>query len=202
MDVRLVTSNLGKFREVREILDGYGVQVRRVDRRFVEPQSDSLEVVVRAKLDAIPPDSGVYLVDDSGLFIPALGGFPGVYSAHILRIWGYRALPPLLARRSRTAVFRTVAGVRVGRKVVLFTGETSGTIVARPRGRGGFGYDPIFQPRGSRRTYAEMTLEEKNRTSHRAKAFRQVGSFLHSRASSRARRPSPAPRKGTKRTSL
>lgn len=204
MDVRFVTSNDGKFREVAAILAPYGIRVRRVRRVLPEPQTDQLETVVTAKLGALPPNSLPTIVEDSGLFIPSLNGFPGVYSAHFYRVWGFGPIQYLLRGRSRRAVFRTVAGLRVGRRTHLFVGECIGTITPRTRGEAGFGFDPIFQPVGTRRTYSQMPLGEKNRHSHRARAFIRLARFLSSGASKGVRpRPGPVKRKskGTKRAS-
>jgi|HubBroStandDraft_3_1064219.scaffolds.fasta_scaffold284253_2 XTP/dITP diphosphohydrolase len=178
MEVEFCTSNPGKLREARGILAPYGLTVRSLRRRLPEPQADSLEEVVRAKLAAVPPNPIPRFVEDSGLFLTGLGGFPGVYSAYIYRIWEFAPILELLRRRPRDAVFRTVAGVRRGTTVRYFLGECHGTITARPRGTLGFGFDPIFQPNGSARTFAEMRPEAKWAISHRGQALRAVGEFL------------------------
>jgi XTP/dITP diphosphohydrolase len=174
MDVAVVTSNPGKFREIAHLLRRAGISSRRVDRALPEIQADRLEPVVRAKLAALGGRSGWSLVDDSGLFVSALRGFPGVYSAYVYRTLGYEPLLRWLDGRPRDAIFRTVAGLRYGNRTRLFVGATRGTIARRPRGRGGFGFDPVFVPHGSARTYAEMSLQEKERVSHRARALRGV----------------------------
>ena len=179
--VAFVSTNPGKFREVRAILESYGVETRWRRRTLPEPQAERLEEVVDLKLDAVGDLDGYVLVEDSGLFVPSLGGFPGVYSAHFLKIWQFGPLLELLARRDRSAYFRTVAGLRRGRKRWMFSGEVRGRIAARPRGKGGFGYDPIFIPDGWDETFAEADAESKNRVSHRARSIRKVGRFLSSR---------------------
>ncbi len=203
MDVRFVTSNAGKVREVQRLLAGTGIRLRQDRRSLPEPQADRLEPVVRAKLAAVPRATEAILVEDSGLFLPSLGGFPGVYSAYIYRIWGCGPLLELLRSRDRSATFQAVAGVRTRAGIRLFTGACKGTIARSPRGEGGFGFDPIFRPTGSLRTFAEMEPDEKNRYSHRALAMRQAVRYLLSlphdrryrRPGGRARRES----KGTKR---
>lgn len=177
-DVTFVSTNPGKFGEVRELLREFGIAVRWKRRELPEPQADRLEDVLAAKLDAVADVRGCVLVEDSGLFIPSLGGFPGVYSAHFLRIWKFDPIFELLRRRPRGAYYRAIAGLRVGRRTWTFAGEVRGAIARRPAGRGGFGYDPIFVPRGWDRTFAEGTAEEKNAVSHRARAIRQVGEHL------------------------
>ena len=182
MDVSLVTTNGGKVAEIRALLPG--VHVHWVDRALVEPQADSLEEVAREKLRQVPRTRGFVLLEDSGLFIESLHGFPGVYSSHIYRIWKFEPILRLLRGRSRAATFRTVAGIRHGRQIRFFTGECRGEITPRPRGTGGFGFDPIFRPSGSRRTFGEMSVSEKSRFSHRARAMRKVAQYLAQRAPS------------------
>lgn len=180
-DVTFVSTNPGKFREVRDLLAPCGVRTRWRRRVLPEPQADTLEEVVAAKLAAVRDVPGYVLVEDSGLFIPSLHGFPGVYSAHFLKIWKFGPILELLEQRNRRAYFRTVAGVARGNRRWMFVGEVRGSIADRPRGHRGFGYDPIFVPTGGTRTFGEIAPEEKNRQSHRARAIRQVGQLLRER---------------------
>jgi XTP/dITP diphosphohydrolase len=176
--VTFVSRNAGKVPEVRAVLAESGVRLRWRKREFVEPQVPTLEEVVAAKLHAVRDVPGDVLVEDSGLFIPSLHGFPGVYSAHFLEIWGFGPMLELLRTRSPKAFFRTVAGVRRGTQQWTFVGEVHGAIARRPAGKGGFGYDPIFVPDGWTRTFAQVPAAEKDAISHRARAVRQVGEFL------------------------
>jgi XTP/dITP diphosphohydrolase len=186
IDVTFVTTNPGKFREVRDILRPYGLRVRWKKRELPEPQAADLAEVVAAKLDAVRDVPGYVLVEDSGLFIPSLAGFPGVYSAHFLRAWRFRPIFELLRRRRRSAYFRAVVGLQRGGRRWVFSGEVQGTIARRAAGRGGFGYDPIFVPRGWSRTFAQGSAAEKNAISHRARAIRQVGEHFRRPARRRA----------------
>jgi XTP/dITP diphosphohydrolase len=188
MDVRFVSSNPDKFREVSGILEPFGIRVRWLRRELPEPQSDRLEPVVLSKLADLPRDDRTYVVEDSGIFIDGLGGFPGVYSAYAYRTIGLAGILRLLRGRSRRAVFRTVAGVRHRGTTRLAEGISRGSIALRPRGTGGFGYDPIFIPSGERRTFAEMGPLEKAHLSHRGAAIRRVGRWLAHGGSSGARR--------------
>lgn len=178
--VTFVSTNPGKYREVRALLRPYGIRVRWTRRKLPEPQTAELEEVVRSKLDAVRDLPGWVLVEDSGLFIPSLNGFPGVYSAHILDIWGFGPLFELLKKRSRAASFRAVAGLRRGREIWLFPGEVRGRIAPRAAGAYGFGYDPIFIPDGEKRTFAQIPAAAKNELSHRSQALRAVGRMLAS----------------------
>jgi XTP/dITP diphosphohydrolase len=199
IDVTFVSTNPGKFREVRDVLRPYGIRVRWKRRTLPEPQADRLEDVVVSKLDAVRDVPGTVLVEDSGLFIPSLHGFPGVYSAHFLRLWKFGPMLELLRRRRRDAHFRAVVGLREHGERRVFSGQVDGRIARRAAGRGGFGYDPIFVPRGWTRTFAQGTAVEKNAISHRARALRGVGEYL-SRRPSRARRNSARARAVRRRT--
>jgi XTP/dITP diphosphohydrolase len=122
--------------------------------------------------------------DDTGLEIDALHGEPGVYSA---RYAGEQrnsvdnmqlVLEKLTGKSNRKARFRTVIALWWEGNSHLFEGIVEGTITHAPVGNQGFGYDPIFQPAGSTKTFAEMTMEEKNQWSHRARAVQQLVEFL------------------------
>jgi XTP/dITP diphosphohydrolase len=124
------------------------------------------------------------LADDSGLEVEALNGSPGVYSAR------YAGEPKddqanlnlllqnLVGVENRKARFVTVLTYAVNGEYHSFEGEIQGTIVHAPRGTQGFGYDPIFQPENESRTFAEMSLEEKNKIAHRARALEKFKIFL------------------------
>ncbi len=170
--IAFVTTNEGKFREVSAKLLDAGVRIVREDRTYPEIQTDRLEKVVRFAATVLDDQiRGEYLIDDSGLFLDALGGFPGVYSAYVHKRLGCAGILTLLdGVGDRGAAFQTVFLLRRGGDHEVFHGETRGTIADRARGAGGFGFDPIFVPEGASKTFAEMSLSEKNATSHRARA--------------------------------
>jgi XTP/dITP diphosphohydrolase len=124
------------------------------------------------------------LADDSGLEVEALGGAPGVYSARYagepkddqanLQL----LLKNLRGNTNRNARFVTVLTYFEGANYHAFEGEIRGTIIDEPRGTQGFGYDPVFQPENEERTFAEMSLEEKNKIAHRARALQKFKNFL------------------------
>jgi len=125
--------------------------------------------------------------DDSGLEVDALNGAPGVYSA---RYAGEKRnsednvtllLKNMIGEVSRDARFRTVITLVEMGGIHSFVGEISGTITNERRGNQGFGYDPVFQPNGYTQTFAEMSLEQKNKISHRAIAIGKLSEFLKSR---------------------
>jgi len=124
------------------------------------------------------------LADDSGLEVDALHGAPGVYSARYagepkndqanLQL----LLKNLASQANRSARFVTVLTYFDGASYHSFEGEIKGSIVEVPRGTQGFGYDPVFQPENQTRTFAEMTLAEKNKIAHRARALEKFKNFL------------------------
>ncbi|KAB2917020.1 MAG: non-canonical purine NTP diphosphatase [Bacteroidetes bacterium] len=122
--------------------------------------------------------------DDTGLEVEALNGEPGVYSA---RYAGLQKNPEdnirlllekLQPHSNRKARFRTVIALIIEGKEYTFDGIAEGEIISSKRGEEGFGYDPVFVPAGHTRTFAEMTLDEKNELSHRAKAFAKMKEHL------------------------
>ena len=122
--------------------------------------------------------------DDTGLMVEALDGAPGVYSA---RYAGeekndeanvQKLLKEMEGQKNRKARFKTVIALNMNGHEILFTGICTGSITTEKRGSHGFGYDPVFQPDGFDKTFAEMTLEEKSQLSHRSKAVRELISYL------------------------
>lgn len=122
--------------------------------------------------------------EDTGLEVEVLGGVPGVKSA---RFAGEKAtaaenmaklLELMMGKSNRKARFVTVISLRINGEHHLFSGVCTGTIAALPAGNDGFGYDPLFIPDGSTLSFAEMSMEEKNRFSHRKKAVQSMVSFL------------------------
>lgn len=152
------------------------------DRRYPEIQTDRLEKVLKFAATILDDEiKGDYLIDDSGLFIEALGGFPGVYSAYVQKRLGNAGVLKIMAGQAyRAAWFETAFLLRHGLDHEVFHGESVGTIADRERGSGGFGFDPIFLPEGSSKTFAEMSLAEKNRMSHRGRAVDALLAFLTS----------------------
>ncbi|MEA3558453.1 MAG: XTP/dITP diphosphatase [Candidatus Thermoplasmatota archaeon] len=184
--IRIVTTNPGKLKEIKRYMDTLELEVGLQESMFIEVQAGTLEEVVQYGLDQLAPtiEDGVSLIkDDSGLFIDALSGFPGVYSAYVQRTISNEGILKLMEGvKDRGAVFRTVIGYRMKNGGTgLFRGECRGAISREIRGRQGFGFDPIFIPEGKSITFAEMSLKEKNSMSHRINALKKLVAFLSSR---------------------
>ncbi len=122
--------------------------------------------------------------DDTGLMVDALDGAPGVYSARYAGPGHDSAanmkllLERMADKDNRNAHFSTVIALVMGGEEHIFEGRVDGTIAREPSGCGGFGYDPVFVPENSGRTFSEMTAEEKNAISHRGRATRKLMEFL------------------------
>lgn len=177
------TDNVNKFNEARRILADYNVAVGMLRVKCLEIQSDSLEEVASSSvLDAYQRGHLPLIVEDAGLFVDCLNGFPGPYAAYAYRTIGNNGLLRLMEKAAdRTARFESVVAYfdEGFDSPVCFRGAVNGIIATYERqgGGGGFGFDPVFIPHESRRTFAEMTLEEKNSFSHRAGALRRFGEW-------------------------
>jgi XTP/dITP diphosphohydrolase len=175
-----VTTNEGKFREVSRMLADAGIETEMVDLDYLEIQSDKLEEVVQNALDWLSGKvEGDFLIDDSGLFVSSLGGFPGVHSSYVFDTIGREGVIKLLEGvEDRYAQFVCCFGLHWMNDDFLFKGSVVGAIADIERGDNGFGFDPIFIPSGGDKTFAEISLEEKNRLSHRRKAMDKVLEYL------------------------
>lgn len=184
--VVLATGNAGKLRELRDLLRPLEIDVVAQSTLGVQPPPEDGDTFVANALikarHAATLTGLAAIADDSGLEVDALAGAPGVWSARF-------AGPDATDERNNDLLLRRLAGVPDARRTARYrcamvyvrSGDDpapivreaswDGCIASEPRGAGGFGYDPLFIPRGERRTAAEMSPDEKNRVSHRALAL-------------------------------
>ena len=184
----LATHNEHKAQEFRDILPQYSVQTLAdlEHNEEIEETATDLEGNSLIKAETIFKRYGhVVISDDSGLEVDALNGAPGVYSA---RYAGEprndqrnteKLLDKLHGAFNRDAQFRTVITLMNAEKSFQFEGIVSGTIAKSPRGKDGFGYDPVFVPEGYQQTFAELAADVKNKISHRANAIEKLLNFLN-----------------------
>jgi XTP/dITP diphosphohydrolase len=171
------TNNFHKFNEARRVLAEHKIAVGMLRVKALEIQSDSLSDIAQASVvDAFRRCHLPVIVEDAGLFINALKGFPGPYAAYAYKTIGNAGLLKLMEKvADRKATFKSAIACYDGHGApICFEGEAAGKIAHKERvgnGKSGFGFDPIFQPDGSAKTFAEMALEEKNGFSHRAKVI-------------------------------
>lgn len=182
MKLVLASQNQKKLKEMREILSQLGVEVCLQSEAGVnvdvEETGTTFEENSLLKARAVMEASGMpAIADDSGLCVDALGGAPGVYSARyggegLDDVGRYRLLLENMKGMPRAAKFVSVITCCFPNgDVITARGECPGTIAFAPMGEGGFGYDPIFFIPGLKKTFAQLTAEEKNAISHRGKAL-------------------------------
>ncbi len=185
MKILFVTSNEDKMREIREILTGLPLEIQSLREAGLHPEivedGGSFQENALIKVRALPlTEDVIFMADDSGLSIDALGGKPGIYSSRFLGEKTpypekHKALLELLQNvpeEKRTARYTCAVAVRFpdGTESVS-TGTMEGRIAFEPKGHNGFGYDPLFFFPPANMTAAEMTEEAKNAESHRFKAL-------------------------------
>ena len=178
------TGNVNKFNEARSILSPYGIAVGMLRVKGDEIQSDSLKEIAQASvINAYKRSRLPIFVEDAGLFIDALSGFPGPYAAYVYKTIHNSGILRLMENmKNRQAKFQSVIAYcdQTLCQPECFDGESNGEITLierRQKGKSAFGFDPIFQPVGSRKSFAEMTIEEKNGFSHRAMAIRKFAEW-------------------------
>jgi len=180
-----VTHNQGKVREVRAALETIGWELEHVDLEYEEIQADTLEEVARKSISVVAGQlKRPCLLEDAGLFVDALHGFPGVYSAYVLRSIGCEGLLRLMqGQPNRSARFRSMMAYWPGEgEPLLFSGASEGLIAEEIRGGGGFGFDPVFistELEGGV-TFAEVDTATKNTVNHRARSLTKLIGHLSS----------------------
>ena len=182
--VFFATGNIHKFNEARSLLARLDIAVGMLRVKNTEIQSDNLVEIAQASArEAFKRCLLPLIVEDAGLFIHALNGFPGPYAAYAYKTIGNKGVLKLMETvENRKALFQSAFAYcdSEAEAPLLFEGEAEGEITVNERegnGRSGFGFDPIFRPSGNIQTFAQMTIEEKNDFSHRAKGFRKFAEW-------------------------
>jgi non-canonical purine NTP pyrophosphatase (RdgB/HAM1 family) len=175
----LVSTNPNKGIEAERIL---GVPVLRVSIALPEIQAATVEDITRYKAEVAKNKGyGRLIVEDVSLGFDELGNFPGPYVRWLLEAAGGKGLAAIAyALNNRAAKAQCCVGYWNGREVKVFLGEVAGEILVKPRGERHFGWDAWFLPTGSKKTFAEMSAEEKDAVSHRGRAYRLLAEHLHS----------------------
>ena len=188
----IASANAHKVEEYRELLKDQDVDLHSLADYpgFPGVEEDGTTFAENASIKAVAVskycDEPAF-ADDSGLEVMALDGRPGIYSARYAENDPARRaklLSELEGVTDRRARFVCVIAIAYNGEVIeTFEGEVKGTIITEERGKGGFGYDPLFVPDGYDQTFAEMPQELKNKISHRAEAFRKVVEFIEEQMS-------------------
>ncbi len=184
--VFFATGNIHKFNEARVVLAEHGLAAAMLRMKGVEIQSESLtEIAGTSALGAYKQAHLPVIVEDAGFFVDALKGFPGPYAAYVYKTIGNEGVLKLMGGLlNRQATFHSVIAYcnNDSGAVNCFEGEAIGKVTKAQRrsGKSAFGFDPIFQPDCADKTFAEMSIEEKNRFSHRAKALSKFAEWYKS----------------------
>jgi len=169
--LKIITSNPGKVLEYREALASFSIDTEHIRIPYDEIQTSELNDVVKHGMRTLK-ELGLkdFIIDDSGLFIDALNGFPGVYSSYVQKTLGNAGILKLMENvNKRNANFQCCIGCNINGNDIIVLGRCDGTILKKEKGTEGFGYDPIFSIDG-KRSLAEVPLSEKNKISHRGNA--------------------------------
>ncbi len=179
MRVYFVTSNKNKFREVERMLDSELVM-----EPLEIPEVQALEVkevVTEKARKAYEIVKKPLIVEDTGLYISALNGFPGALAKWMFGSMENEGVCKMLdCYKDRSAYAETCICFNDGKRCRVFSGRVYGTIARHPRGGGGFGWDRIFQPKGHSKTFGEMGMDKKNSMSMRAEAVLKLKRALDS----------------------
>ena len=176
-DVFFVSSNIHKFKEAKEILDSFGIPIQFFKLNLEEIQSNSIkQIAIKKAQDAFSKCKKPLIVEDDGIFIDSLGGFPGPYSSYVHKTIGNKGILNLL-KYTRGAKFVSTITYCDKNNFESFEGKLTGTISKSEKGRG-WGFDPIFIPKNTTKTFGELI--NKNNLSHRYKALKKFSNwYLH-----------------------
>ena len=172
-----VSSNIHKFKEAKEILDSFGIPIQFFKLNLVEIQSNSIkEIAIKKAQDAFSKCKKPLIIEDDGLQVDSLDGFPGPYSSYVQKTIGNQGILALL-NKNRSAKFVSNITYCDKSSFKCFEGKLSGTISKSEKGKG-WGFDPIFIPKNLKKTFGE--LNDKNNFSHRYKALKKFSNwYLH-----------------------
>ncbi|CAB3402641.1 unnamed protein product [Caenorhabditis bovis] len=176
--VTFVTGNVGKLREVKQILKGF--EITNIDVDLNEYQGEPEFIAEKKCKEAAESVRGPVLVEDTSLCFNAMGGLPGPYIKWFLKKLGPEGLFKMLdGFEDKTAYAQCIFAYTEGvdKPVVIFSGKCPGRIVS-PRGPRDFGWDPCFEPEGFDQTFAEMEKDVKNTISHRSKALDKLKEYF------------------------
>jgi XTP/dITP diphosphohydrolase len=183
-EIIFVTGNRGKLAEATLALKPFGITVVGETADFLEPQTDDMqEIAVQKAVQALKLFNKPVVCEDTGIYFEAFKNFPGVYSKPLVKAVGVEGALRLLDGLQREAFFQTIlcyADPQMHVVPVPFQGRVYGKVIDSPRGNAHeqMPYDFIFSPDGTGgRTFAEISAEEKNNFSHRARAFQKFGEW-------------------------
>lgn len=182
MNIAFITTNKHKYEEVKDILQDIPIELEHLDMEYEENHDDGIEAIARTASEKLAQELNRPIVlEDTGLFFEAYNGFPGALPKFIYQSIGFKGIFKLLEGESRNAYFKTVVGYcEPNKKPQLFEGIMKGKITEKVHNenKDTMPYDKIFIPDGKQATISDMTIEEKNTFSQRAKAFKEFKEYL------------------------
>lgn len=188
MKLIFATNNPHKVQEIKQVLPSFfsiiTLQEAGINIEIPEPHDTLWQNAAEKATVIYNLTKTSCFSEDTGLEVPALNNEPGVKSARYAGddCSSEKNIAKLLFKlqqvTNRNAQFRTVIYLMLNKEVHYFEGVCAGSIINEPKGNGGFGYDPVFVPNGSEKTFAQMNMEEKSRYSHRSKAMARLVAFL------------------------
>ncbi|MCL4315128.1 MAG: RdgB/HAM1 family non-canonical purine NTP pyrophosphatase [Candidatus Thermoplasmatota archaeon] len=180
--ISFVTSNEHKFHEVSVFMKEVGMEVTWVKMKYEEIQDEDVKKVSLLSMKSLQGViNGDFFIEDTGLFIADLKGFPGAYASYVQKTIGNDGILKLLEGRESEAYFETCISLSLSGKISQFTGTLKGRMATTQTGKSGFGYDPIFIPEGEKMSLAQIETSRKNEISHRGRALREMVNFLRNK---------------------
>lgn len=178
MTLYFITGNKNKFKEAKSIIPN--LKQLHIDLPEIQ-EFDSHKIIKQKLIQALNYKDSEFIVEDTSLYMDCFNGLPGPLIKWFLQKLGNKGLFNIAKKLNKyNAEAKTVIGyVKHNNKIHFFEGSTKGTIV-EPKLKTNFGWDPIFQPRGYNKSFAEMTKQEKNKISMRRKAFQKLKDYLSS----------------------
>ncbi|MFS4468098.1 non-canonical purine NTP diphosphatase [Maribacter sp. 2210JD10-5] len=189
MELVFATHNPNKVKEIQQLLPEHIHLISLHDlgcTQAIPETANTLQGNARLKADFVTKTyHRPCFADDTGLLVDSLKGAPGIFSARYAGPENNananmdKLLLNLKNQKERSAYFKTVIALNINNETVYFEGEVHGKIITEKKGIKGFGYDPVFQPDGYDKTFAQLPLEIKNKISHRGKAFSKLIAYLN-----------------------
>ncbi len=173
--IYFITGNENKLIEAKEFIP----EIKSININLTEIQSTNPKDIIKHKLEEAKKnhEGNKFIVDDVSLYLEGMKDLPGPLIKFFEKSIGIKGIVELTKIFGNKTIVRGIIGYYNNGKIEYFEGNIKGIIV-EPRGDKGFGWDPIFQPEGYEKTFAEMTLEEKNKISHRKIAFQKLKEYL------------------------
>ena len=179
MKITFITGNQHKVKEAKGIFDNFGIELEHADFGYPEIQGELADVAGFGAKHVAKRFGKPVIVEDAGIFIKALKWFPGTYSSYVQDTLGNKGILKLMSDvEDRYAEFRSAVGFCTpNTEPEIFLGTVCGNIGQLEKGNNGFAYDPLFKPEGYEQTFGELSINEKNKFSHRRRSLEKFASW-------------------------